>query len=86
MRKNLMKLSMPKKVAKHFNTEHHELYLDSIKGLEIIDKISDIWDEPFGDNSSISTYLISAFAAGSVKVCLSADGGDELFCGYRNTG
>ena len=71
-----------KKVAAALSSEHHELYLKPERGLEIIGLIPEIWDEPFGDNSAIATYLVCEFAVKHVKVALSADGGDELFCGY----
>lgn len=38
--------------------------------------------EPFGDYSSLPTYLITHLAKNYAKVMLSGDGGDELFWGY----
>ena len=61
------------------NTNHHELKLNSKDILNNIPNIVDIYDEPFSDSSQIPTYLISKFASSKLKVCLSGDGGDELF-------
>lgn len=72
-----------KRVAKYLGTNHTERYLhvDDAKG--ILEKFVDIYDEPFGDSSGIPTTLVSRVAKEhGVKVVLSADGGDEIFCGY----
>lgn len=71
-----------KRVANYLGSEHHELYLSPNTGIDLIDELPQIWDEPFGDSSAIATHLVSKFAKEKVKVALSADGGDELFCGY----
>ncbi len=38
--------------------------------------------EPFGNNGSLSMYILCRDAREQVKVALSGDGGDELFLGY----
>lgn len=71
-----------KRVADYLGTDHHELYCTEKETMEIMPKLAEIYDEPFGDHSGIPTYLLSQFARKYVKVSLSADGGDETFCGY----
>ncbi len=71
-----------KKVAEYLGTDHTEFYCTKKDAEEILPLITEIWDEPFGDSSAIPTILVSRMARKKVKVCLSADGGDEIFGGY----
>ncbi len=69
-------------VARRYRTEHHEVDLGEPPVAELLERMSEVYDEPFADSSSIPTYLISQFARQRVKVVLAGDGGDELFGGY----
>jgi asparagine synthase (glutamine-hydrolysing) len=72
-----------KKISNYLGTDHTEFYLSSSDALQIIPKLSSIFDEPFADISQIPSYLVSSMTSTHVKVALSGDGGDEIFGGYN---
>lgn len=72
-----------KEISDYLGTNHTELICNTKMAQEIIPQLPFIYDEPFADSSAIPTVLVSKLAKRSVKVALSADGGDELFAGYE---
>lgn len=71
-------------VAAHLGTEHHSLTVSPADCLAVVDRLTDIYDEPFGDSSQVPTYLLAEMAVREVKVALTGDGGDETFAGYKH--
>lgn len=69
-------------VARRFGTEHHE-DVASPRAVELVERLVQHHDQPFGDSSAIPTYLLSEVTRRHVTVALSGDGGDELFAGYE---
>lgn len=69
-------------VARRYGTDHYEVDLGTPAVAELLDRMAEVYDEPFADTSNIPTFLLSEFARQQVKVVLTGDGGDELFGGY----
>ncbi|PIE74139.1 MAG: asparagine synthase (glutamine-hydrolyzing), partial [Deltaproteobacteria bacterium] len=72
-----------KTIAKHLQTEHHEYIFSAKDVLALVDDFNSVYDEPFGDASALAMLLLAKATRNEVKVALSGDGGDELFCGYE---
>jgi asparagine synthase (glutamine-hydrolysing) len=72
-----------KKIAGYLGTDHTEWYLTAKEAADVLPELPGIYDEPFADNSTVPTVLLSKLARQQVKVALSADGGDEIFGGYN---
>lgn len=70
-------------ISKHLGTNHHEFYVGEKDCLQLVSDLPKVWDEPFADSSQLPALLVTRMAKKHVTVCLTGDGGDELFCGYN---
>src|SRR5947208_6415176 len=69
-------------VAARFGAEHHEIVFSATEALALLERVGSLLDEPLVDASFLPKYALARAARASVKVALSGDGGDEIFCGY----
>ena len=70
------------RVAQRYETDHRVRSVEP-DDFELIEKLSDLYDEPFADSSAMPTYRVCELAREQVVVALSGDGGDENLAGYR---
>ena len=70
------------KVARHLGIHHHVIEISVDDVLSSLPRLVREYGQPFGDASAVPTYFISKLARKYVKLCLSGDGGDEIFGGY----
>jgi asparagine synthase (glutamine-hydrolysing) len=69
-------------VAEMHRTNHRVEQVDT-DDFDLLDKLADLYDEPYADSSAMPTYRVCELARKKVTVALSGDGGDENLAGYR---
>lgn len=69
-------------VARRYHTNHRVEQVDA-DDYALVDRLADLYDEPYADSSAMPTYRVCELARRQVTVALSGDGGDENLAGYR---
>lgn len=70
------------KISECLGTSHNELYTEGATD-ELVSEALSAMDEPVADTSFIPTYYLCKKARKHETVCLTGDGGDEVFGGYE---
>ena len=68
--------------ARHFGAAHEKHIVTGDEALAVMPALVGTYDEPFGNNSALGTYLCARLAREhGVRRLLAGDGGDEIFGG-----
>ena len=70
-------------VAKHFDTDHHQIRIGTDRMLPALDGAIGAMSEPMVSHDCVAFYLLSQEVAKHVKVVQSGQGADEVFAGYH---
>tara|TARA_R110000803_G_scaffold36616_7_gene78682 strand:+ start:359 stop:1993 length:1635 start_codon:yes stop_codon:yes gene_type:complete len=71
-------------VSDKFKTDHTVLSVEKkVLSRSLLRRIVRSFGQPFADSSIVPTFLVSKEIAKNVKVAISGDGADEIFCGYN---
>jgi asparagine synthase (glutamine-hydrolysing) len=69
-------------VAARFETDHHQIRIDTQRLLPAIDGAIHAMSEPMVSHDAVAFYLLSQEVAKHVRVVQSGQGADEVFAGY----
>ncbi|MCK7593332.1 asparagine synthase (glutamine-hydrolyzing) [Lysobacter sp. CAU 1642] len=69
--------------ACRLGTDHTTVHLAGGAALASVQRVVDVFDEPFADVAQLPALLVADAARQSVTVALTGDGGDEAFHGYQ---
>ncbi|MFF8452599.1 N-acetylglutaminylglutamine amidotransferase [Streptomyces leeuwenhoekii] len=69
-------------VARHFDTDHHQLMVPSDRVSRALDGAVAAMSEPMMSHDVVAFHLLSEQVAKEVKVVQSGQGADEVFAGY----
>lgn len=72
-----------RKVARHFDTDHHEITISEKEAFDFFKSMVHYQDEPLADCVCVPLYYVAKLLRDSGTVVVQVgEGSDELFCGY----
>lgn len=69
-------------IARQFETEHHEVVVDSAHLIDHLPTLTRFRDAPVAEPADVPIYMLAREAAKSVKMVLTGEGSDEILGGY----
>lgn len=69
-------------LARHYDTDHHEIVLDDVDYCDYLDRWADMSGEPLGSQEAPCLIRLFEQASGNVRVMFTGSGPDEVFDGY----
>lgn len=70
-------------IAKHFDTDHHKIFVPSDRLMEALPGVFAAMSEPMVSYDNVGFYLLSQEVSKHIKVVQSGQGADEVFGGYH---
>jgi asparagine synthase (glutamine-hydrolysing) len=69
-------------IARSFGAEHHLVEMTARDFWNVVPRVAAALDDPTTDAAALPTFVLAEAVGRWVKVVLTGDGGDEMFCGY----
>jgi asparagine synthase (glutamine-hydrolysing) len=70
------------RIARFFGAAHHVVEMTERDFWSDAPRVAQALDDPTTDAATLPTFALAKVAKAQVKVVLSGEGGDEMFCGY----
>lgn len=81
----LNELESARRIARQFNTNHHEVMISEKEMQDFLPRLIFHQDEPIGDPVCVPLYYVSQLARDSGTIVVQVgEGADEIFSGYEN--
>jgi asparagine synthase (glutamine-hydrolysing) len=74
--------ALAERIARAVGAEHHVVEMGADDFWAKAPRVAQALDDPTTDAAALPTYALGEAAKGRLKVVLTGEGGDEIFCGY----